>query len=79
MPCGATATNHCCWVGKAGVCEHFVPALVAAGLGCSLRTELGSWVAVYVDGRYPFDPAEMRCGDYPQPGVTCGECGVTGG
>lgn len=18
------------------------------------------------------------CGDYPQPGVTCGECGVTG-
>jgi hypothetical protein len=46
---------------------------------------LGSWQAVHADPRYlaSVHPTLMRvgtvdCGDWPGPGITCGECGVTG-
>jgi hypothetical protein len=87
--CGATATNHCCWIGGE-VCSYFDAGGLAEGRdgACTLRTELGSWAAVHRDPRYLRDvkarvPSFARyktynCGNYPTKGITCGECGVSG-
>jgi len=51
-----------------------------------LRESLGSWEAVHMSPKYiehiePFWTSHGggSCGDYPGPGVRCGECGVIGG
>lgn len=81
--CGATAKEHCCWVPGVGVCPHFDSELT--GGFCSLRAKLGSWDLVHDDPRYQLqreafeDFGTSLCGDYPAKGVTCGECGITGG
>lgn len=74
--CQGTGSDHCCWV-RGKVCQHFMPD-APDGLRCSLRAELGSWTAVYVDARYPFDPARLRCDEFPTVG-SCSECGLSAG
>ena len=85
VACGAAA-GHCCWLGQAGVC----PFLRDDGDAdrrwvCTLRERLGSWAAVHADLGYQARVAptmrahgQVDCGDWPGPGVTCGECGVSG-
>jgi len=80
------AAGHCCWI--AGVVCPFLrddgPAARRRWV-CTLRERLGSWGAVHADLGYQgrvaptmraFD--QVDCGDWPGPGVTCGECGVNG-
>lgn len=80
------ADGHCCWI-VGGVC----PLLRDDGPGasrrwvCTLRERLGSWQAVHTDPEYlrTVGPVVMElvgvyCGDWPRPGETCAECGVTG-
>lgn len=52
---------------------------------CTLREKYGNWEEVHTDPGYleHVRPVWIQndiadCGDYPGPGKTCGECGVTG-
>lgn len=82
--CGAK-TGHCCWFGE-NPCRFLRDDGDSAHRRwvCTLREELGSWEAVHADPRY-VEHVNLKallgvdCGDYPGPGMTCGECGVTGG
>ena len=76
--------GHCCWLGSHGVCEY----LRDDGPGrwvCTFRERLGSWEAVHADPEYRatvgpivFALVGVYCGDWPRPGETCAECGVSG-
>jgi hypothetical protein len=78
--------GNCCWI--AGVVCPFLRddgSLTDRRWVCTLRESLGSWAAVHADPRYiaVVHPTLMSvgtvdCGDWPGPGITCGECGVTG-
>lgn len=81
--CGATATNHCCYLpGEVVACEFFDPTAKGNKGFCSLRTELGNWNAVHADPRYQYIGEAFTlfgtslCGDYPQSNEGCGECGI---
>jgi len=82
--CRATA-GHCCWIH--GVCPFLRDdgADAARRWVCTLRERLGSWAAVHANAEYLATVAptmrragQVDCGDWPGPGKTCGECGVTG-
>jgi len=86
---GRKADGHCCWIG--GLVCPFLGVDEAAGdegryWFCTLRRELGSWNAVYADGRYLafVQPAlrasgiEQDCGDWPPAGTMCHTCGAHG-
>lgn len=87
VTCGAqNNTGHCCWI-NGTVCVFLRDDGLDATRRwvCTLREELGSWEAVHKDIRYiekvrptldKFNQA--NCGYWPGPGVTCGECGVSG-
>jgi len=86
MPCSGITSDHCCYV-EGEVCPHLRDDGVQADRRwvCTLREELGSWEAVHQDSRYKVHPQPVwqklnidECGDYPSPGITCGECGQTG-
>ena len=75
--CQATAADHCCTL-QGQTCRYFDPEAVS-GQNCTLRAGLGSWEAVYADGRYVRDVKPrlleagitVGCGDWPQncPGL----------
>ena len=73
MACQATDEDHCCWV-AGHICDLYDPTVPLGGR-CSLRAAYDDWEAVYSDARYPFDVAQIRCGDYPTRSV-CGDCGA---
>ena len=74
MSCQATDLEHCCWV-SGHVCDFYDPDS-PLGKRCSLRALYDDWETVYADSRYPFDVAQIRCGDFPHNGVRCGTCGA---
>jgi hypothetical protein len=81
--CG-TGEGHCCWI-EGQVCSFLREDDGVRRWVCTLRESLGSWQAVHADPRYiaSVHPTLMSvgtvdCGDWPGPGITCGECGVTG-
>jgi hypothetical protein len=77
--------GHCCWIAGA-VCPFLRDDGDAVRRWvCTLREQLGAWQAVHGDPRYlavvrPTLAAlgQADCGDWPGPGVTCGECGAVG-
>jgi len=82
--CAAT-TGHCCWLH--GVCPFLRDdgADAARRWVCTFRERLGSWAAVHADPQYlatagpiMHELTGVYCGDWPRPGETCNECGVTG-
>lgn len=81
--CNGTSKDHCCWVGKQGICPHLI--VQNDEISCGLLNELGTWEAVYADPRYLADVQHVwdkiapgkGCGDWPLPGTTCNACGVT--
>lgn len=83
--CSGNSDDHCCYIkGKACI---FLEKNTIPGRkwSCGLRRELGSWSEVHKDERYlqevkpKLDELELpNCGDWPRPGETCAECGVTG-
>ena len=85
--CSGQGTDHCCYLGAAGVCRHLEQNTVSGRRwACGLRRELGSWDKVHGNKRYLNDVkpvlteigVTVDCGDWPPPGETCGTCGVTG-
>jgi hypothetical protein len=84
MICGS-GDDHCCWI-VGGVCPFLRDDGVDASRRwvCTLREQLGSWKAVHRDHRYVEKVAPtmrrfgVECGEWPQPGARCEECGVTG-
>lgn len=73
MRCGGTATEHCCWLGPAGVCPHLEEHTVEGRRWvCGLLRELGSWGAVYADPRYVAD-VQPFWDTYVVPGLSCGD------
>lgn len=88
MTCLGNLDDHCCHLGKYGVCEHLADVHPVTGRRwiCTLREQLGSWERVHVDPRY-LDNVKPKlddigitvdCGDWPTPGQTCATCGVIG-
>lgn len=83
VECGAS-TGHCCWVAGA-VCPFLRDdgAKASRRWVCTLRERLGSWEAVHADPGYltvvapVVRPLGVDCGDWPPPGQTCAECGVS--
>lgn len=84
---GVTTPGHCCWVPGVGVCPLLRDDGPAAQRRyvCTLAEEhKGNWRRVHRDGRYAAIGAAILavsgadCGDWPPPGQTCAECGVTG-
>ena len=84
MECKGDQDDHCCHLGKYGVCEFLANANTR--WVCTLREQLGSWERVHVDPRY-IDRVRPKlgdigikvdCGNWPTPGETCATCGVTG-
>ena len=86
MTCTGNSASHCCWV-AGEVCVYLeVDTVPGRHWVCGLRRELGSWGRVHADPRYQpiqavWDQIEgiESCGSWPGLGVTCPECGVTGG
>lgn len=83
--CG-TASDHCCHLGRHGVCQYLVqsdnPEFTWA---CALRQAANSWASVYATDEYQqnvkpkLDDMNMPdCGDWPPLGVTCATCGEVG-
>jgi len=78
MRCLGTPEQHCCWV-DGNECQF----LQKDPMACQLRSELGSWDAVYQDPRYQDHVQPMfdriapgkGCGDWPIG--TCATCGIT--
>jgi hypothetical protein len=69
------------------ICEFLRENVGERRWSCSLRVELGSWDKVYEDERYiekilPMyirkDATTRKCGEWPGPNTTCGECGLSG-
>jgi hypothetical protein len=82
---GVTTDGHCCWIdGEVCLLLRDDGPLADRRWVCTLRERLGSWQAVHRDPAYlaVARPTMARlgtdCGDWPGPGVRCGECGVTG-
>jgi hypothetical protein len=82
--CGKNPDDHCCWMGKRGVCPFLTRSTVPGFYwACELRRDLGSWDAVHQDSRYIEEVKaywlsiglEEDCGDYPAPGKKCHTCG----
>lgn len=83
----SSGDGHCCWF-KGVECRYLEENSEAGRRwSCQLRREHGEWEAVYRDDRYikniiplweDLDCGITRCGDWPGPGQTCGECGVNG-
>jgi hypothetical protein len=86
MSCGVT--DHCCWLGKRGVCPHLEERTVSGRRwACGLLRKLGSWTVVHASPEYVrdvrpfwdgFAPA-LDCGTWPPLGMTCATCGGSGG
>lgn len=88
MPlCTGNTTDHCCYLN--GTPCFYIEENTVEGRrwACGLFRELGNWDAVHADERYvtKIQPvweitplAGYKCGEWPNPGRTCGECGVKG-
>jgi len=84
--CG-TAKDHCCWF-TGEVCQYVRPSEVEGfNWACSLRTDLGSWEAVYQSKEYTTNVKHkvnavgglgLDCGDWPHAGHKCNTCGEVG-
>ena len=78
--------GHCCWIdGKE--CAYVKKDTDGRLWSCGLLLEHGNWGDVYTDQRYidnilpffeVFDIGTLKCGEWPTPGKTCGECGIIG-
>jgi hypothetical protein len=86
MNCTGNSDDHCCYLGKHGVCKHLEENTVPGRRwACELRREAGSWEKAYTDKRYAkiraiYDEFGIKedCGDWPGPGTHCHTCGIDG-
>lgn len=82
--CSGNTVDHCCYVNGQPCAFLEQDTIPGRHWVCGLRRELGSWDAVHADPRYRqavapyFEPKQMSCGTYPEPGRTCPECGLHG-
>lgn len=85
MPCNGNGSDHCCWVnGKPCpllIENHVDETGYLRRWACSLRAELGNWVAVITDPRYApikkhFSQFGYDCSSWPGNGRKCGQCGA---
>lgn len=85
--CEGNGADHCCYLpGEEGPCAHLEENTVAGRRwACGLYRQLGSWELVHADPRYAHVKVALNayrpnllCGDWPEPGETCNECGVKG-
>lgn len=85
--CLGTADDHCCYLGKWGVCPHLEEGTVEGRrFACGLVRRYGGWEKAMASPEWvrdvkPFWDEFMpgkTCADWPGPGVTCATCGATG-
>ena len=82
--CNGDLDDHCCHLGRHGVCSYLVETSGPRRWTCSLRAKLGSWDKVHKSEEYLKDVRPLLydigiavdCGDWPLQGDTCGTCGV---
>ena len=87
MICKGDLTDHCCYLGPAGVCPLLREDMDESGRRwqCSLFEKHGNWEDVHTDPAYleivqPFydaNPELGSCGGWPRSGEKCATCGVT--
>ena len=87
MPCTGNGLDHCCHLGKYGVCTHLEENTVPGRRwACGLLVRYGSWKAMMATDAYAEVQSRLdeimsyktTCRDWPPPGKRCNGCGLEG-
>ena len=82
----SSSEEHCCHLGRGGICPYLRANEGGRRWACALMLEHGDWDKVHSDERYQQDVKpywvergfDTDCGNWPAPGETCGACGEVG-
>jgi hypothetical protein len=84
MKCTGNGKDHCCYLGKYGVCKYLEENTVPGRhWACGLLRENGTWEKMYKDPRYSDVRVKLtdcgvkeNCCEWPPVGGKCNGCGL---